>query len=331
MAVYKIFPTKDNYISSKIPLNNYGRDEILEISNNDNEKTKTLIQFNNNDIEYCNIISNNLFSSSLKLYLAFANNTQPSYSISVSPLSQSWEMGTGRNGDNPNPKNGSCWLYPNINNINDMWDSSSYSQTLTQSFNYTDSLDIDCDITPIVKDWVSGTVPNYGVILENLNNSTDAELKYFSMDTHTIYPPHIEFKWVDVSYSSSLPIINNTDFQTYINNNKFIYTEDEIIQINIQNRDLYPARNFQTSSLYLNNKILPESTLWSLKDIKSNEIVIDYDSIGTKVGSNNNGNYFNLYMNGLQPNRYYQILIKTEINNNVIIIEDSNHVFKIVK
>ena len=42
-----------------------------------------------------------------------------------------------------------------------------------------------------------------------------------------------------------------------------------------------------------------------------------------------NGSYFTLYMNGLEPERYYSILIKTVINGSTIVF-DSDYNFKVI-
>ena len=41
-------------------------------------------------------------------------------------------------------------------------------------------------------------------------------------------------------------------------------------------------------------------------------------------------NYFNLFMNGLEPERYYKILVKT-IHNNTTEIIDNDLLFKVKK
>ena len=42
-------------------------------------------------------------------------------------------------------------------------------------------------------------------------------------------------------------------------------------------------------------------------------MVIDFDSSYTKLSADSVSNYFYMYMNGLEINRYYRILIKTDI------------------
>jgi len=330
-----LFPQKDNYINQEYPNNNYGRDEILELSSN--PTSRIIIKFNS---EQLNNILDNIsgdFESNLKLFLAKSENNIDPYELYIYPLSQSWNMGTGRNMDLPNPQNGSCWNYPDINNINILWDINEPQEIYkySQSFSYQDNKDINCKITNIVKGWYNNDINNEGILIKfpQILESSSLNIinKYFSIDTHTIYPPHLEISYNDTIYSSSLSIIDNINFISNISNIKNEFNEDGIYTFIIKNRDLYPDRIFQTSSLYLNNKILPEESYWALKDVKTKEIVIDYNNIGTKIGANEEGNYFNIDFSNLQPERYYQILIKTKINDNIIIIDNNKNYFKINK
>jgi len=331
MATYLIFPIKDNFISSIKPTQNYGRDEILDISSDTTNSSRAIIQF---DSEEINSVINNIsgsYKTNLKLYLANASELPQDYNIEIHALSQSWDMGTGRFEDNPNPQNGSCWNSSNTSSS--LWNGGSYIDFgISQSFGYQDNKDISCDVTSIINNWNNNLVDNNGFILKYSNtdeSSLSISTRYFSSDTHTIYPPCLEFYWNDTLFSSSLGVINNEEFKTTITNNKLLYSENSIHKFIIKNRDIYPIRQFQTSSVYLNNKILPSESYWALKDVKSKEIIIDYNNIGTKIGADNNGNYFTLYMNGLQPERYYQILIKTIIGNNVVIVDNPNNYFKV--
>ena len=61
----------------------------------------------------------------------------------------------------------------------------------------------------------------------------------------------------------------------------------------------------------------------------TNEFVINFDDNYTQISSDANGNYFTVYMSGLEPERYYKILIKTIINGSTI-ISDDNYYFKVI-
>lgn len=372
MAIYKIFPEKDTTIYSYYPLLNTGRDEILELSNilsyplltNNVHSSRILIKFPSDQISdiISNYVSGSTFKSYLKLFLANADSIPLDYTIFCYPLSQSWNMGTGKYGDIPEENNGAGWLYSNSSGSS-LWNVTSlssystssypsysigggvwYTGSLTlnpvssQSFNYITNKDLNLDVTNTIKLIYSGSIPNNGFILKKednieFNSNYQFNLKYFSMDTHTIYPPCLEIKWDDYSFntgSSTQRIISSSDLVVSISNNKTFYEQNSIQKFRINVRDKFPVRTFSTSSVYLNNNYLPLSSYYSVKDLDTNEIIIDFDDNFTKISADSESNYFILYMNGLEPERYYKILIKTIIDNNTFIIDDKFY-FKILK
>jgi hypothetical protein len=85
----------------------------------------------------------------------------------------------------------------------------------------------------------------------------------------------------------------------------------------IGTRYTYPPRQFTTSSVYLTNLYLSENSYWALQDVKTGEMVVDFDENFTKLSADSIGNYFTLYTSGLEINRYYRLLIKTNIFSTV--------------
>ena len=69
--------------------------------------------------------------------------------------------------------------------------------------------------------------------------------------------------------------------------------------------------------------------MYSVKDLDTNETLIDFDPKFTKISCDATSNYFDIYMNGLQPERYYKILIQTTISGSTI-IKDDNYYFKVI-
>ena len=61
----------------------------------------------------------------------------------------------------------------------------------------------------------------------------------------------------------------------------------------------------------------------------TNEFIINFDEQYTQISSDNKGNYFDVYMSGLEPERYYKILIKTIINGSILILDD-DYYFKVI-
>jgi hypothetical protein len=358
MAVYKIFPTKDASIYSYYPTKNAGLDEILDISlyesiESTGEVSRILLAFSNTEISdlLTNKITPSTYKAYLKLYLANASEIPLDYTLYCHPISGSWDMGIGRAANVPSTTNGVSWKYRDIlsgslfnsyianstssyngNNIGggSWWTGSNL--VATQSFNYITNKDIELDVTNAISSsyYQNGFIIKHSSSLEFSTSST-FELKYFSTDTHTIYPPCLEFRWNDFSYSTgSLSTIQSDKVLISLSNNKGEFQEDSVNRFRVNVKDKFPTRTFQTSSLYLNNKLLPTSSYYAIKDIKTEEFIIDFDSTFTKLSADLTGNYFDLYINGLQPERYYSIIIKSIISGSTIVHEDNNY-FKVIR
>jgi hypothetical protein len=132
----------------------------------------------------------------------------------------------------------------------------------------------------------------------------------------------------DISPTSSL-IINTSDIKINLSENPQAFNQNAINRFYVNVSPLYPARVFQTSSLYTGLNYLPTSSYYAVKDLDTNEFVISFDDQYTQISADSKGNYFDIYMNGLEPERYYAVLVKTIINGSTLIIDDNNY-FKVV-
>lgn len=218
--------------------------------------------------------------------------------------------------------------------------------TPTQSFDFRTTKDIDIDVSDIVKVWYSSSysiggytnIQNNGFLVKweesvefNSNDAVQPIMQFYSIDTNTIYPPCLEIKWNDQVFDtgSLLPITTSNLF-IGLDNNPGIFYQNSVNRFELNVREEFPARIFQTSSFYTNNKCLNSDSLYAVKDLDTNEFVIDFDAEFTKISCDPiKGNYFDIYMNGLEPERYYSILIQTTISGSTI-IKDDNYYFKIV-
>ena len=365
MAIYKIFPEKNATIYSFYPTLNTGNDEILELStfesiNGTNEVSRILVKFPSSEINsvIANRVSGSAFDTYLKLSLANASSLPLDYTIFTHPVSAEWNRGTGRLGNVPITTNGVSWKFRSELDIN-IWQTSSYTTgttgsynsagnagganwwtssnyQYTQSFNAEDTKDIEIKTTNIVSAWYSSSISNHGFILKHsssieFTSQSKFETKYFSGNTHTIYPPCLEIRWNDSRYTGSIAIVSSSLFTITLGNNKNEYQQDSVQRFRVNVRDQFPTRRFQTTSLYLDNKALPTSSYWSIKDLDTEEIVVDYDRTYTKISCDSQGNYFDVYMNGLEPERYYKLLFKTELLDGETVISDNNYYFKVIR
>ena len=218
---------------------------------------------------------------------------------------------------------------------------------VTRSYGYGDDLDLSFDITaPIVKFYVyhalnnfgGGGIPNDGFILKRANSQEftavdDGELNFFSMDTHTIFPPYLDISWDDSLYDTSSAtdntILKTGEIYTTFKNNKGSYKTIEEPKFRLNVRELYPTRKFVTSSNFLDVKHFTSKSYYSLVDYATEETLIPF-SEESKLSADSEGMYFKMYMNGLQEERYYKFLFKHE-NDDGIQVYDNDYYFKVVK
>jgi hypothetical protein len=361
-TIYSEYPLKNTGIDEILELNLDFNSESPsgQDGNLITETSRYLIKFSDSSIN--NLINSKIsgsFDTYLKLYLANASKIPVDYTLECFPISGSWDMGTGRYNNNPETQNGVCWTSRSTPLTNE-WLTSSFSANVTasfistsfqsrpgggnwyynlpssQSFTYITTKDISFNVTDTVLAYYSGSIVNDGFIIKNtdaneFNPDIQFNLKYFSLDTHTIYPPQLEFRWDDSVFntgSSPSSIITTPDPVVSLGNNKQEFNQNSIQKFRVYARDRFPTRLFQTSSVYLTNKYLPPTSYYSIVDLNSTDIAIDFDENYTKISADSTSNYFNLYMDGLEPERYYKILIKTIIGESELIIDD-DYYFKV--
>jgi hypothetical protein len=112
-------------------------------------------------------------------------------------------------------------------------------------------------------------------------------------------------------------------------NNKGFFNQSSVHKFKLNVRPEYPTRIYQTSSFYISNYYLPTASYYAIKDLDTNEMVIDFDTTYTKISADGEGNYFKIYMSGLEPERYYKVLVKTFINGETLVIDDDDY-FKVI-
>lgn len=302
----------------------------------------------------------------------YSKNLPVSQTIELYPLVDNFENGTQRYLERPYnnnvTSNGASWLYKDngtdktswSNIINDTTASFSGSTTpvsgglwytgsgfeSTQTIEITNDFDLNFNITSQIQKYsaslfVSQTYPdgidNNGFIIlreNDVNNNTKDQgtLKYFSVDTNTIFSPTLAIKWDDSRYetSSGADILTSGKIQLGITNNKGTYKQTEEPTFRIHSRKQFPTRTFTTSSDYLKVDYLNSASYYSIEDYTSKEVIVPFDTSYTKLSADENGMYFKLYMQGLQPERYYRILIRHD-NNDGINIYDDDIYFKVVR
>lgn len=290
--------------------------------------------------------------------------------IEAFAVSQSWHEGSGRYSNLPTSSNGVTWKFRDNNVTQSPWPTSSFQAGTTgsiisgsglekgggswytgsgfngsQQFLNSDSLDINMDVTSIVQkhsaslfagDTYPTGVTNNGFVIkhpdsvEENTSSSFGEMQYFSVDTHTIYPPKLCFKWDDSVHTKQSVSKKSGSLNVTLYKNKQEFNQNDEALLRIHVRDKYPNRTFSTTSNFLNVGYFTTSSFYSVRDAYTEEEVIPFDDNFTKMSADSEGMYFKLYMKGLQPERYYRILFKNKNNDGTTIYDDDYH-FKVVR
>jgi len=219
------------------------------------------------------------------------------------------------------------------------WSSSggtTYSDNVaSQSFEYG-TTDLRMDVTNMVNTWVSGTRVNDGVMIRRSNSEEGdiknyGKMKFFSKDTNTVYAPRLDIMWDDSSWSTgSLSALNTSnDIVLYMKGLKEEYNEKGKARFRVVGRDTYPTRTFSNTSEFQTIKYLPTSSYYSIRDAHTDETLIPFDNY-TKLSCDSTGNYFDLWMDSFQPERFYKIVYKV-VDNNTTKYFDDDFSFKVVR
>jgi hypothetical protein len=318
------------------------------------------------------LLDNNLWKTNLQCFIATSTGLQSNTTVECFPVYGNWDMGTGRYLDDPISTNGTSWVWLTYSGSGgNKWLTSGYPSNITASFNTTysiagggnwftgssqpwfnsniypisasvtfgffDTKDLNLNVTNIIRARYTGAISPDGFILKQAveyidNKEVQPELKYFSRDTNTIYPPSLQFSWRDYQFntgSSTQTIINNLPVTVTLAQNPGTFYPQSYNRFRINVRPEYPIQLWTTSSVYTNNYYLPTSSYWAIKDLDTNEIIFDFDNQFTQISADATSSYFDIYMNGLEPERYYAILIKSEIQGTTQIFDDQYY-FKVI-
>ena len=347
---YFVFSEKDATLYQATGSQNTGMDEILEVrkdispTGNTINVSRILIEFDltriTRDINRGIIKKPKYF---LNLFEANSTNLNTTQSLYAYPVSGSWTMGGGRLDDNPITTEGCSWNFRDGKATSRLWlppvTASGGNWFTGSGFEASASVthkttDIRMAVTDIVNKWVSGSITNNGFIVKRSGSlglvttgSNDDEgntkrfgnLSFFSSDTHTKYPPSLEVEWDDSVWTTgSLSALSSTEIEDlviYMKGLRPEYKEKSRVKFRVVGRDRFPEKTFATTPSTLTVKYLPsgsrtgDGAFYSIQDAETEDVIVPFGS-GSKLSCDSNGNFFNLDLDGYQPERFYSLLFK---------------------
>ena len=313
----------------------------------------------------------------LNLFDATSEEVEVEQPIHIYMVSGSWKQGTGKLDHDPVTQDGATyqyrdhkretpWVTGSVLTDGGAWFTSSLSGQYEVSTSYDltfDKKDIRANVTDLVNNFIysSSNYPNNGFIIKREDtgshgdhpsssmfdfdagqegdSSTLGNLKYFSRETHTIYPPKLEVVWDDSSWSTgSLSELSTSDLENlkiYFKNLREEYQEKSIVKFRIVGRELYPSASFDTTPSELTVKYLPSASVYyQIKDADTEEVIVPFGT-GSKVSCDSTGNFFRVQMDGFQSERNYRFSIKvvsgSDTTDEQINYYDNGYEFRVVR
>lgn len=329
-------------------------------------KSRSIVKFDMTEIsaslaKYSKTVNDCKFI--LNLYTSHAKNLPSDYTIFAKLLGQDWTNGTGYlsaltidGATWSGSASGSAWIsgsqYVNVNSSslyisgsgaggNYLYYSGSgntLSLIASESFSYR-TTDLNLNVTDAIKIWISGSnsisIPNYGFLLQysdsdETNSGVAGYVRFFSRETHTIYVPRLTMYFDNTTFTTgSLTAADLESYEIYTKI-KPTYKDTEIAKIRIYVRDKFPRKSPTNLFPIQTVKFLPTTTYYSVSDAATDEVIIPFDDIYTKVSCDNTSNYIYIDMNGFMPERYYRLQLKIVDGFTVQYVDDQIY-FKVVR
>jgi hypothetical protein len=354
MAYYFLTASKDASVYLQQPDQNCGLDEILEVSKvyygNIKDVSRALLKFEVQGLS-ASLSDGTVKLEEVRLILRETESEELplEFTLEAYPISQSWEMGNGTRFDDIttagvtwNNREGDTtlrWLQTaefsevSTGSYEGKGGTFYYGTSATQNFEYQ-TTDVDMDIKDIMEEWISGSIPNDGIILKlPLNKEDDTTdygiLKFFSKETNTIHQPKVRIGWDDVSFATgSLTELTSEEIKVGIRNFKKEYRVNTTPKLRVVGRDLYPVKTFSATAQYGISKFLPTTSYYQIRDYHSDDIIVPFSTY-TKLSCDSSGNYFNLNLSNWEVDRVYKIEFKITIDG-VDNFFDEDYTFSVI-
>lgn len=346
MAYLFVTAAKDSTIYFRLPEQNTGLDQILEItkqfSKNKTHVNRSLIKFNTSDIQSV-YYTYDTPPESVRLLLKQTESREIpiDYSVYIHPVSGSWEMGDGYL-VNDTTYNGVTWFDRNkgLEPWLDTTGSLAYSITennlyppaypsgsggvwygtpfVTQSYSYQ-SADINVDVHSIVNIWMDDVIENEGFILKfsdemESDKGNYGGLKFYSKETHTVYQPKLLFGWDTQNYETgSLETGDVTQLRVSLRDLKPSYRLGKVARFRMVVKERYPLKTFDKPFPYTDQKCLPPTSYYQVRDFTSKDVIIPFSDY-SKINCDVNGNYIDIDFRNWESNRVYSFEFKVVID-----------------
>ena len=168
----------------------------------------------------------------------------------------------------------------------------------------------------------SGSVGNTDSNTDEGSTTKLGNFSFFSSDTHTKYTPTLETVWYDSKWEQgTLELLSKTDIEDmviYMKGLREEYKENSKAKFRVVGRARFPDASYSTTPSNLTVKSLPSgSSFYSIRDAETNDVIVPF-STSSLLSCDSSGNYFNLDLEGYQPERYYSLAFRIQSGSNTV-------------
>lgn len=356
MAIKRLKPIQDTFLSPSNSPASFGADEILELGVSprldSDGSSRILLEFMVNEVATL-LGRHSLISATVHLKYALGQNLPSVYGIQCTEIDSEWTEGEGHIWDIPGYTDGASWHYPKGPDMEDRWEGglkpdSEYTYKSKYFTGYQKIRDLSFDVTEWVYSWiVNPESKGLGFLFkfdnEELIEKRKARLCFYSSETHTVNSPYLELVYDDSSVvteesececgckCSCVPTVDPNNLSLGVRNLKESYYIGDKVRIDLTVRPEYPVRQFATASIYHTRPEYLANTTWGIRDEYTGEMWVPFNSNGTKISYDDRGNYFILDTDLLEPERYYRLLFEVDPGHGVRKIYDSKNIFRVTR
>ena len=253
----------------------------------------------------------------LRMWFANGRGLSRKYEIRAFPLEKEWREGRGRIENVPPTNEPVSW---NEANENQSWDTPGADfDTSVQAEEVFDREDPDLNLN---LDPVLSTDPQNGFLLKRKNEDFGrrSELKFFSLETRTIYIPHILLGTDDYEFDpTGSEQVDDINFEAFITNMQNEYRPGSTVRFDVSVREKFEQREFlgirptDRASSVEGSKHLPERSLrYEIQDVRTGLPFMPFDERYTSVSFAEGEHFFDVDLTNLLPKRKYEITLRYE-------------------
>lgn len=214
--------------------------------------------------------------------------------------------------------------------------------TLIDTYDNMGKFDLSVDITSFLKHIREDIDQNYIIKIQIDSSQFEGDqnilLNYYSLQTNTIYKPHIlytnnGFQYVEedgdiVKINFLNPSTQNVDnLIVYVHNLKYSYKNGYTTKLRIRCVQRFKKKEFNTQVKDIQNIVI-RKLYYSVVDNFSNQPIIPFHQ-STKISYNETQNYFYFSFINFPINRYYRFILKVQTDGQSFIMDNKFHTFRI--